>query len=238
MAALVALTGAAFADGVESRNVVGYLTKESVAGFNFYAPMFEPINAADGINIQKIKLGDGAESWADNIQILDEGGSTIATYYYATADESGFDEDGWVNEDVTALADVTLAPGQSVIVETANDDVEITYSGQVATADTPVTSVAGFNFVGNVSPASIDIQQIKLGEGASSWADNIQILDEGGSTIATYYYATADESGFEEDGWVNEEVTALAIVPIESGLGIIVETESDDVTITLPGTTL
>ena len=238
MAALVALTGAAFADGVESRNVVGYLTKESVAGFNFYAPMFEPIDAAEGIDIQKIKLGDGAESWADNIQILDEGGSTIATYYYATADESGFDEDGWVNEDVTALADVTLAPGQSVIVETANDDVEITYSGQVATADTPVTSVAGFNFVGNVSPASIDIQQIKLGEGASSWADNIQILDEGGSTIATYYYATADESGFEEDGWVNEDVTALAIVPIELGLGIIVETESDDVTITLPGTTL
>ena len=238
MAALAALTGSALADGVASRNVVGYVAKESVAGFNFYAPMFQPIVASDGIDIQKITLGDGATSWADNIQVLDEGGSTIATYYYATADESGFEEDGWVNEDVTALADITLEPGQSVIVETAEDDVVITYTGQVATEDTPVTSVAGFNFVGNVAPETIDIQQIKLGEGATSWADNIQILDEGGSTIATYYYATADESGFEEDGWVNEDVTALAVVPIEAGLGIIVETAEDDVTITLPGTEL
>ena len=238
MAALVALTGAAFADGVESRNVVGYLTKESVAGFNFYAPMFEPIDAAEGIDIQKIKLGDGAESWADNIQILDEGGSTIAQYYYATADESGLEEDGWLTEGLDALADVTLDPGQSVIVETSEDAVVITYSGQVATADVPVPSVAGFNFVGNVTPASIDIQQIKLGEGASSWADNIQILDEGGSTIAQYYYATADESGLEEDGWLTEGLDALATVSLDSGLGIIVETESDDVTITLPGTAL
>ena len=129
MAALVALTGSALADGVASRNTVGYLAKESVAGFNFYAPMFEPINAADGINIQNIKLGDGATSWSDNIQVLDEGGSTIATYYYATADESGFDEDGWVNEDVTALADVQIEAGLGIIVETENDDVTITLPG-------------------------------------------------------------------------------------------------------------
>ena len=238
LAALVALTGAAFADGVERRNVVGYLTKESVAGFNFYAPMFEPIDAAEGIDIQKIKLGDGAESWADNIQILDEGGSTIAIYTYATADESGLDADGWLNEDASALAEVTLEAGQSVIVETANDDVVITYSGQVATADTPVTSVAGFNFVGNVSPAPIDIQQIKLGTTAESWADNIQILDEGGSTVAIYTYATADESGLEADGWLNEDASALAVVEIEPGLGFILETSNDDVTITLPGTAL
>ena len=129
MAALVALTGAAFADGVESRNVVGYLTKESVAGFNFYAPMFEPIDAAEGIDIQKIKLGDGAESWADNIQILDEGGSTIAQYYYATADESGLEEDGWLTEGLDALATVSLDSGLGIIVETESDDVTITLPG-------------------------------------------------------------------------------------------------------------
>ncbi|MBQ7190174.1 MAG: hypothetical protein IJR99_12230 [Kiritimatiellae bacterium] len=236
MAALVALTGAAFADGVESRNVVGYLTKESVAGFNFYAPMFEPINAAEGINIQNIKLGDGATSWEDNIQVLDEGGSTIVTYTYATADESGLDEDGWLDAE-GALADVCLDPGQSVIVQTSEASVTITYSGQVGVTTTPVTSVAGFNFVGNVSPESIDIQQITLGEGATSWEDNIQILDEGGSTVVTYTYATADESGLDADGWLDAG-GELAEVAIEAGLGFILQTTNADVPITLPGTTL
>jgi len=238
LAALVALTGSALADGVASRNVVGYLAKESVAGFNFYAPMFEPINAADGIDIQKITLGEGATSWADDIQVLDEGGSTIATYVYATAAESGLDSDGWIDMDTYSLAEVSLIAGQSVIVETANDDVLITYSGQVCENSTPVTSVAGFNFVGNISPVAIDIQQITLDASATSWADDIQILDEGGSTIATYVYATAAESGLDSDGWIDMDTYSLAEVSLEPGLGFIVETANDDVTITLPGTTL
>ena len=212
-----------------SANVVGYTTVNSKAGFNFYAPMFKNTDGS-AIKIQDIKLGEGATSWADNIQILDAGGAGIAQYFYVTAAD-GFDADGWT-EDFGTLADVTLTPGQSVIVETSSADVPITYAGEVDNATTTIKSVAGFNFVGNNVPKSINISDITLGEGATSWTDNIQILDEGGAGIAQYFYVTAAD-GFDADGWT-EDFGTLADVTLTPGQGIIVETSNADVDITLP----
>ena len=229
LAAAIAMVAAA---DIESSNIVGYQMTDSVAGFNFYSPMFKPVGA-DAVKIQAIKLVEGATAWADNIQVLDEGGATIAQYYYATADESGLDDDGWMTPEGDALADVTLAAGQSVIVETS-DVAVIQNAGEVARVASDITGVAGFNFVGNSSPANISIQQVKLGEGATSWADNIQILDEGGATVAQYYYAAAEESGLDSDGWMTPEGDALAEITLKPGQGIIVETAEAGVKITLP----
>lgn len=87
-----------------------------MTGFNFVIPTF---TAVDGgvVNIQDIKIS-GATDWADNIQILDEGGATLALYIYATAGESGLEADGWLTEDLGALADVTLEAGQGILVNT------------------------------------------------------------------------------------------------------------------------
>lgn len=130
------------------------------------------------------------------------------------------------------MADVPLAKGQSVIIETASEGILINFSGEVDSDSTDVNSVAGFNFVGNNTPAPMSIQKIVLGDGGTSWTDNIQILDEGGSTIATYYYVTKDD-GFSSNGWT-EDGGSLADVSLEPGQGIIVETASEGVTITLP----
>ena len=204
-----------------------------MSGFNFVIPTFKAVSGGS-IHIQDIKIAN-ATDWGDNIQVLDEGGATIAAYMYATAAESGFEADGWVSEDFTALADVTFAPGQSILINTENP-ATVTFAGAVSTEDTVVETVPGFNFVGNNTPVALNIQDIKI-EGATDWGDNIQVLDEGGATIAAYMYASAAESGFEADGWVSEDFTALADVTFEPGMGILINTE-DVASVTIPGVDL
>jgi len=220
-----------FADGVSSQEIVGYQTKTTVKGFNFITPTFEN-TAGSEISVQDIQLDAAtATSWTDEIQVLDEGGATIETYVYATAEESGLEKDGWLNGE-SQLAPSTLKKGQSVIVNTENP-TSLTFSGVVGSSATKVQAVAGFNFVGNNSPVSIDIQSIRLDENASSWQDEIQVLDEGGATIEIYVYATAEESGLERDGWLNGE-SQLADRVFKPGDGFLVNIANEGTTITLP----
>ena len=213
---------------------MGYQTKDTVTGFNFVIPTFKAVNGATGVHIQDIKIAN-ATDWGDNIQILDEGGATIAQYYYVSAAESGFEADGWLSEDMGSLADVTFAPGQSILVDTA-DIASLTFAGAVSTDDTVVETVAGFNFVGNNTPVAVNIQDIKIAN-ATDWGDNIQILDEGGATIAQYYYVSAAESGFEADGWLSEDMGSLADIDLEAGQGILIDT-ADVAEVTIPGVDL
>ncbi len=213
--------------------IVGYQQKETVTGFNFVIPTFKPVNGG-AIHIQDIKIA-GATDWADNIQVLDEGGAGVAMYVYATAEQSGYEADGWLTEDASGLADVTFAPGQSILIDTAGTTT-LTFAGQVSTEDTVVETVPGFNFVGNNTPVSVNIQDIEI-DGATDWADNIQILDEGGAGIAMYVYATAEQSGYEADGWLTEDASGLADVTLEPGMGILIDT-ADVTTVTIPGVDL
>ena len=211
--------------------MVGYQQKETVTGFNFVIPTFKAVNGGS-VNIQDIKIAN-ATDWGDNIQVLDEGGATIAQYFYASAEQSGAEADGWL-DDTLALADVTFAPGQSILIDTA-DTATLTFAGAVSTEDTVVETVPGFNFVGNNTPVAVDIQDIKIAN-ATDWGDNIQILDEGGATIAQYFYASAEQSGAEADGWLDDTL-ALADVDLEPGKGILIDT-ADVATVTIPGVDL
>lgn len=197
-------------------------------------PTFKAVNGATGVHIQDIKIAN-ATDWGDNIQVLDEGGATIAAYIYATAEESGYEADGWLSEDGGSLADVTFAPGQSILIDTT-DTATLTFAGAVSTEDTVVETVPGFNFVGNNTPVAVNIQDIKI-EGATDWGDNIQVLDEGGATIAAYIYASAAESGYEADGWLSEDGGSLADIDFEPGQGILIDT-ADTATVTVPGVDL
>ena len=198
--------------------------------------MIPTFTAVDGgaVNIQDIKI-DGATDWADNIQILDEGGAGVAAYYYVSAAQSGFDADGWLSEEFTGLADITFAPGQSILIDVA-DTATLTFAGKVATEDTVVETVSGFNFVGNNTPVSLNIQDITI-SGATDWSDNIQILDEGGAGVAAYYYVSAAQSGFSADGWLSEDFTGLADIEFEAGKGILIDT-ADVTEVTIPSVDL
>ncbi len=204
-----------------------------MTGFNFVIPTFKAVSGGS-IHIQDIKIAN-ATDWADNIQVLDEGGATVAAYFYATKEQSGYEADGWLSEDMGSLADVTFAPGQSILIDTA-DTTTLTFAGQVSTEDTVVETVPGFNFVGNNTPVSVDIQDITI-TGATDWTDNIQILDEGGATIAAYFYSSAEQSGYEADGWLSEDMGSLADVTFAPGQGILIDT-ADVATVTIPGVDL
>ena len=129
---------------------------------------------------------------------------------------------------------MTFAPGQSILIDTA-DAAVVTFAGQVSTVDTVVETVPGFNFVGNNTPVAVNIQDFKI-VGATDWADNIQVLDEGGATVNSYFYATAEQSGAAADGWL-DDTFALADVDFEPGQGILIDT-ADVATVTIPGVDL
>ena len=173
-----------------------------------------------------------ATSWTDNIQILDEGGSTISTYYYVAAGELLQDKACWT-EDFSTAVDFDIAAGTSFILET-QAPVAVTVSGEVLKGKLTLNSVTGFNFVGNATPSGMNIQNIKLdAELATSWTDNIQLLDEGGSTVATYYYVAAGELLQDKACWT-EDFSTAAEVEINPAQGFILETTNSDVGITLP----
>ena len=208
------MNGAAVTFGLESANVVGYQTKDTVAGFNFVAPTFKSVGG-ESVAIQDIKLEGEVTEYSDSIQILDKGGATEATYLWTA--------DGWI-DGTFALTDVSLTPGQSILLDTANK-VSVSMSGEVRKTSYTTESVSGFNFVGNTTPVEIDIQKIKLSGAYTEYSDSIQILDEGGATVETYLWTA--------DGWI-DGTFSLATKSIEAGLGLLIDTANEGVTITVP----
>ena len=196
--------------------VVGYQSVNTVAGFNFIAPTFESVTET-GVSIQDIKLGDGASEYSDSVQVLDDGGATTETYFWTA--------DGWVDGNTFEVTDKKITAGASVLVDTANP-LKVTMSGKVGEAEYKTTSVAGFNFVGNTKPVDIDIQKIKLIGDASEYSDSIQILDDGGATIETYFWTA--------DGWVDGNTFELATKNIPAGQGLLIDTANAGVSITVP----
>ena len=211
--------------------MVGYQKSNSICGFNFLSPTFRTVGD-DGVKLQAIKLvGDNVTEYADNLQILDEGGAINENYYWQECDG----EYGWVIENGSELSDRVIDKGVCVNIYTENDDVEILFSGEVSSVGYSATSICGFNFVGNSNPTSIDIQDVKvLGDNVTEYADNLQILDEGGAILENYYWQEVDGTY----GWVIENGDSLASREIPAGLGFIVYTENDDVEISIKGITL
>ncbi|MBR1608256.1 MAG: hypothetical protein IJ678_01405 [Kiritimatiellae bacterium] len=217
---------------------MGYQKVQLQPGFNFVAPQFVAVGG-DTIDLQSVRLdvADDDVSYVDNIQILDDGGATIASYFwYPAADTASGEKSGWVDGDTGDLADITLDNGLGILIE-ANDESTVTVAGEVSRATSSVESVAGFNWVGNSTPKAIDIQdiQIDVADDDVSYVDNIQILDEGGATIASYFwYPAADTASGEKSGWVDGETGDLAEVTLEPGQGVLLETQDEGITITVP----
>ncbi len=222
---------------VVSSNIVGYEKVTLVPGFNFVAPQFTAVGGGD-LDLQSIKLDvpDDEVSGADNIQILDDGGATVAQYYwYPAAAIAGAEHSGWLDEDTGSLAMVTLANGLSVLVDSA-DDATVTVAGEVSTNVSETVSVAGFNFVGNSTPVPINIQdiQIDVSDDEVSGADNIQILDDGGATIAQYFWYPAAAMGTAKSGWLDEDTGTLADVELAPGQGVLLDASDAGIKITVP----
>ena len=234
--ALVAALGAspAWAAEVVSSNIVGYQKVTLQPGFNFVAPQFTAVGGG-AIDLQSLHLDidDSVAEGADAIGILDEGGNPVATYYWLPKDAFGGEKSGWVDDNFE-LAQVSIDNGVSVLLD-SSDDLTVTISGEVSTNDSQVITVQGFNFIGNSTPVSIDIQDIQLDidDSLAEGADAIGILDDGGNPIATYYWLPKDAFGGEKSGWVDDNFE-LAEVDLAPGQGLLLDASADDLTVTIP----
>ena len=215
---------------------MGYQKVQLQPGFNFVAPQFVAVGG-DSIDLQSVRLdvADDEATGGDNIQILDDGGATLATYYWNPADWFGGEKSGWVDDETGDLAAVTLQNGLGILIDSA-DETTVTVSGEVSETDAVIESVAGFNFLGNSSPKAINIQdiQIAVADDEATGGDNIQILDDGGATLATYYWNPADWFGGEKSGWVDDETGDLADVELAPGQGILLDASDAGILITVP----
>ena len=217
---------------------MGYQKVQLQPGFNFVAPQFVAVGG-DSIDLQSVRLdvADEEATGADSIQILDEGGSTIETYFWNPADWTASGEkSGWVDGETGDLVELNLANGYGILVDSV-DDATVTISGEVPVSTVEITAVQGFNWVGNSSPVAIDIQdiQINVADEEATGGDSIQILDEGGSTIETYFWNPADwTASGEKSGWVDGETGDLAEVELAPGQGVLLDSADEGTIITIP----
>ena len=228
LAACAALLVAGFVSAeITSSNIVGYTTKTTTSGFNWYAPMFTGVGE-DFIDIQDITLSGDSVGWgSENIQVLDEGGATVAMFIYLDGEMSGLGETCWLNDEMEK-ASFSIATGDGIMVDTGDEGAGIscTAAGEVPTANVTFTTIAGFNFTGNPFPAAIDIQDISITDdaGAVGWgSENIQVLDEGGATATMFIYLDGEMSGLGETCWLNDEMEK-ATFAFAAGDGFMIDT--------------
>ena len=228
----------AWAAEVVSSNIVGYQKVTLQPGFNFVAPQFTAVGGG-AIDLQSIKLdvADEDATGGDSIQILDDGGSTVETYFWFPKDWTASGENsGWVDGSTGDPVDMTLDSGLSVLLDSASD-ATVTIAGEVSPNAAEVVTVAGFNFVGNASPVVIDIQdiQIDVDDADATGGDSIQILDDGGSTIETFFWFPAEwTASGTKSGWVDGSTGDLAEVDLAPGQGFLLDIATDGTTVTIP----
>ena len=224
---------AASAFAVESANVVGFDTKTGVQQFNWIAPEFSDVGLTT-IDIQNITLSGNAvdPNGGDSLQILDADGVTQYSFSWSDPDDTG--TVSWFDEDAWAPAEYSIGNSDSVLIYCVNAGVQIKMAGEVGRGTLVKTGVQQFNWVGNVSPVAIDVQDITLSGNAvdPNGGDSLQILDADGVTQYSFSWSDPDDTGtvswFDEDAWAPAEQS------IPAGSGVLIYAVNANVTITLP----
>ncbi len=233
--------GLAMADGIYSTNIVGYDTRTSAAGFNWIGPEFRTVGY-NTVNIHDIELeGEAVDSGgSDSIQFLNADGATVESYSWSPAADTGEATDGWFDWDEYAPPVKAINGGDGVMIFTKSSGVTIKNVGEVNTNGYTRTSVAGFNWIGNVFPVGMDIHAVALsGEAVDSGgSDSIQFLNADGATVESYSWSPAADTGEATDGWFDWDEYAPPVKTIAKGDGIMIFTKAAGVTITVPGITI
>jgi hypothetical protein len=233
---------------IVSSSVVGYqkTTPENSSGYSFITPTFQDVGAGTATyNLQNLKLlgADVGDGLSDYIEVWDDAGAMTDTAYYYVTEAQGYDHDGWVTEMLgsTYVENVDLPLGSGFyLVINSGDDVQVQSAGQVYRGTlTTATLVGGYNTCGNSTPATINLQQIRLlgadvGDGLS---DYIEVWDDAGAMTDTAYYYVTEVQGYDHDGWVTEMLgsTYAEGVTYTAGQGFfLVVNSGDDVQLQLP----
>ncbi len=234
--AAVAAGLAAFGDGIESANTVGYNTGTSGADNNFITVPYNAIgyNTAD---IQQIGISDGGAQtigWSAETFSIWEGVPTVAEgseFFYC---DPSLDPDQEATTyywgDASGVkATFSIAPGQGVVVNCA-EDLSFTTAGDVPMATVSFTTIADNNFTGNPFPQAIDIQAIKLDDGGAQsigWSAETFSIWEGVPTVADgseFFYCdpSLDPDQEATTYYWGDSAGAKATYSIPAGQGVVI----------------
>lgn len=209
-AAAVAAGFAAFGDGLESANTVGYLNNNgTVAGLNMVGPGFQDVGLTStklmGLKVSNAQGGEVGTGTCV-INLIDENGNTLKSYSWASQGRGANKTWGW--EERGTRVDDTVVFGRGVgllfTAQTAGDifksQGEVNLSG-ITFNDT----VAGLNIVANPFPTTIKLNTLRVTTAADGEVGTgtcvINLIDENGNTLKSYTWASQGRGANKTWGW-------------------------------------
>ena len=187
LAALVALTGAALADGVASRNVVGY-TSEDHSIPRVQTIQFWAVGASgQEADLTELIEADTIGEYSDELQIYDPENGVFVTHMW--------DGTQWINAETDDPVEISVIPGNGFLVVS---DAPWTIKGEVpemTSYDHPIEAGVPC-VVGNAYPVAATVADFDWSE-VAEYEDELQIYDPENGVFVTYMW----------DGtqWINAE---------------------------------
>ena len=234
--AALAVAGMAMAQA-ESQ-IVGYVTKATIANkMDILGVPFQNVGETT-VNIQDIIPGTGIDVWGgDVLRVWD---SLLGTYTYAYYFGETYNADyslelgaGWSDGD-QIRSDVEIAAGQGFVLTTAAN-ASVIVKGEVLTADDNKLSTVQnkMDILCNTFPTDINIQDIAPVSGIDIWGgDVLRVWDSDAATYTyAYYFGETYNSDYSVElgaGWSDGDQIRLDI-PIAAGQGFVLTTASDAV---------
>ena len=230
-AVLAALIGTATAaTTVTSANVVGYNDDTVKKGYSLKAPAFMGVGTSGLVDLSKFKILNSVGEGGETIQFLDaEGMNTEIWVWLGSA--VGMTE-GWYDSNTWEPVEKSIKKCEGYLFN-VNADVTIESSGEVR-QDAVVTDLAAQSYavVGNSTPVSFDIQQVKMVDSAGDGGDTIQYLDlEGMNTEIWVWLGSA--VGMTE-GWYDSNTWEPITYTVKPGEAFLFNV-SADVKVSFPG---
>lgn len=207
-AAAVAASMVAFGD-ITSQNVVGYQSVPAPRGDSMRTPTFKAV-AGTTYKISDIKVIGSAGMGEVNIALIDATtGDWSAQYYWFEEGKSTLGTGGWFNEPwgETPVTDANvLTIGQGVFVNSPNNDVELSVSGEVISGAPTASIPVGNSMIGNPTPVDQYYKDMTV-TGSAGMADvHLAILDAttGDWTTQLYWFDEDMSTAMGPAGWFYE----------------------------------
>ena len=226
-AAAVAAGLAAFGEGIESANTVGYQTTTvKPNGMTMIGIQFTDTGSTDGISINSIK-GDftaGPTSGeADNLMVWDAvNGYTFYYYYVGEEPDPAYDYKWYEMGNEDEPTENKIAPGQAAWYVRLGTAMDVTFAGEVLGSDKAIPVKAnGMTLFCCPYPVATSIQNIDVANPTagptSGEADNLMVWDATNGYIFYYYYVGEEPDAAYDYKWYEmgneDEPTANTIAP-------------------------
>ena len=214
-AALTHLRCATVANAEVSSGIVGYQQITVGTGYHLFTVTFGEVgNTAGTFNINGIKVfQNGAEYTQNNkviLQKMDSTGAYLNVYNYRKA------KGGWC-AGATLQTDVTVVDGEAVCINnTTGADIELQVAGEVNLNPWSGTLVAGYSLCGNMTPNTINLNDVVPYQNGEVYASNnkvlLQKMDSTGAYLDVYNYRKG------KGGWCSGTTlkTDITLAPGES----------------------